>query len=117
MQNENFYTQNQSVFLVQSQMKTPPKKGLHSDLVRFLAQIYVMAKKKKVFAYRMYAQTFGPSYKGGAMPQFSILFYANYTIQETQKGSHGQMSPLNKYAMTPCHLQKSVENMIWSCDK
>ena len=29
------------------------------------------------------------------MPQFRILFYANYTILMTQKGCHGQMGPLN----------------------
>ena len=31
------------------------------------------------------------------MPQFCILFYANYTILATQKGGHGTMPPL-KYA-------------------
>ena len=39
------------------------------------------------------AQTFCPSYKGGAMPQFCILFHANYTILATQRGGHGTKAP------------------------
>ena len=33
--------------------------------------------------------------KGGSIPQFCILFYANYTILATQRGGHGIMPPLN----------------------
>ena len=33
--------------------------------------------------------------KRGAMPQFCIQFFANYTILSTQRG-HGSMPPLNK---------------------
>ena len=52
--------------------------------------------QKKVFAHSFCAQTLCPSYKGGrGMPQFCILFYANYTILATQRGGHGQMPPLN----------------------
>ena len=29
------------------------------------------------------------------MPQFRILFYANYTILATQRGGRGPMPPLN----------------------
>ena len=29
------------------------------------------------------------------MPQFCILFYANYTILATQRGGHGPVPPLN----------------------
>ena len=72
-------------FLAQNQVTTKKKSGLHSDLVRFLAQNWVKAKKK-VFTHRLCAQTFYPSYKGRAMPQFCILFYANYTILATQRG-------------------------------
>ena len=32
------------------------------------------------------------------MPQFCILFYANYTILATQEGGHGPMAPPPKYA-------------------
>ena len=33
--------------------------------------------------------------KGGGMPQFCILFYANYTIMATQRGGHCTMAPLS----------------------
>ena len=51
-------------------------------------------KKKKVITQilsLLCAQTFCPSYKWGAMPQFCILFYADYTILATQKG--GPLAP------------------------
>ena len=70
-------------FPAQNQVKT--KKMSSSDLVRFLAQNWVKAKKK-VFAQRLCAQTFCPSYKGGAMLQFCIVIYANYTILAIQTG-------------------------------
>ena len=36
------------------------------------------------------------------MPQFCILFYANYTILATQRGGgHGPMPPLNTPLITP----------------
>ena len=50
-------------FPAQNQVK-PKKKGLHSDLVRFLAKLGE-GQKKKVFAHLLCAQTFCPSYKGG----------------------------------------------------
>ena len=30
---------------------------------------------------------------GGSMPQFCILFYANYTVLTTLRGGHGTMPP------------------------
>ena len=39
--------------------------------------------QKKVLVHRFWAETFCTSYEEGAMPQFCILFYANYTILET----------------------------------
>ena len=44
-QNKNFSTQNRFGFPVQNQMKIK-KKGLHSNLVRLFAQIWVQAKNK-----------------------------------------------------------------------
>ena len=69
------------------------EKGLHSNLVRFLAQNYVKAKKRSsptVFVLKPSAQVT----KGEAMPQFRILFYAIYTILVTQRGAMAQC-PLN----------------------
>ena len=58
------------------------KEGLHPDSVRLCAQ------------------TFCPSYKGGGggMPQFCILFYANYTILAIQKGGGALHHAPYKYA-------------------
>ena len=36
------------------------------------------------------------------MPQFCMLFYANYTILATQRGGHGTMPP-PKYAPATTH--------------
>ena len=77
------------------------KKGLHSNLVRFLAQHKSLHRD----SVRLCAQTFCPSYKGGggggAMPHFCIQFYANYTILATQRGEHSTMPPLNTPPMLP----------------
>ena len=43
------------------------------------------------------------------MPQFCILFYANYTTLATQKGGHGPMPP-PKYA--PANTNFSIRNGI-----
>ena len=73
------------------------KKGLRSDLLWFLAQNLVKTLKKKGLQSDLVRccapQTFGPSYKGGAMPQFYMLLYANYTILATQRGGRGAMPP------------------------
>ena len=37
------------------------------------------------------------------MPQFFILFYANYTIQANQTGGYGTMPPLNTPLITFKH--------------
>ena len=55
-------------------------------------------QKKGFRAHRFCAQTLCPSYKGGAMPQFCILFYANYTILATQRGGPWPNAPPPKYA-------------------
>ena len=60
------------------------KKCHHSDLVRFLPP----SPKKKVFSQilSVFVQKLSAQVtKWGAMPQFFILFYANYTILATQK--------------------------------
>ena len=84
-----FSTQNQSV-------KT--KKGLLSKLVRFLAQNFMKIKKKQVFTQILFVCVLKRSAHvakgGGGMPKICILFYANYTILETQTGGHGTMPPL-----------------------
>ena len=69
-----------------SKLGEDQKKGLHLNLVR-----------KQVFAHRVCAQIFYPSYKRGEgyATVLHILFYANYTILATQGG--GQCPPL-KYA-------------------
>ena len=71
-------------------MKTK-KKGLHPNWVQFLA-------KKQLLAHRFCAQTFCPSYKRGAMPQFCILFYAKHIILATQRGGALAQWPPPKYA-------------------
>ena len=89
----------------------PKKKGLHSDLVRFLAQNWMKAKKK-VFAHRLCAQTFCPSYQGGAMPQFGILFYANYSILSRQpKGGAMAQWPLLNTPLTEFYFLLKI---FWS---
>ena len=61
------------------------KKGLHPDSVR-CPLVY---------------SNFLPKLQRGAMPQFCILFYANYTILATQRG-HGTMPPLNTPLLLLC---------------
>ena len=56
-----------------------------------------MKAKKKVFTHRFCAQTLCPSYKGGDMPQFCILFCANYTILATKRWGAWPKAP-PKYA-------------------
>ena len=60
-------------------------------------------KTKKGFSLK-FSPIFGPKLsalvtKGEPMPQFYILFYANYTILATQRGDHGSMAP-PKYTPT-----------------
>ena len=70
-------------------MKTK-KKGLHPDSVRWCAQ------------------TLCPSYKGGrgAMPQFCILFYANFTILATRRGDSAPCPLLNTPLIATTSVQK-----------
>ena len=96
--NENFSTQNQSGFPVQNQMKTKKKKkkkGKRSSLklARFLVQNWVQAKNKDFRLLFVCSNLLPKLQKGGDMPQFCILFYANYTILATQRGKDGPMPP------------------------
>ena len=84
-QNENFPSQNQVRFPV-------PKLG-EDQKQRSSLKFSTVFGQKKVFAHRFCAQTFCPSYKGGAMLQFCILFYANYTILATQRGEPWHNAP------------------------
>ena len=49
-----------------------------------------------------------PRTKGGGMPQFCILFFANYTILATQRGGHGPMLPPQN---TPLVLRINVNGI------
>ena len=51
-------------------------------------------KRSLVRFVRFCAQTFCSSYKGeGGMPQFCILFYANYTLLTSQRGGPWHHAP------------------------
>ena len=78
--------------------------------LRILAKIWTRPKLK-VFAHRLCAKTFCPSYKGGVMPQFCIIFHANHTILATQRG--GGMAPCPPLLNTPLlntFLSDQIEN-------
>ena len=97
--------------------KDQNKKGLQSKIVRFLDQNYVKIKKKKFFTQilsfcvlKLSAQVT----KGGAMPQFCILFYANYTILVTQRGDHATMPP-PKYAPGSTVLREIAKRNFSLC--
>ena len=103
-----FQPKTTSVFL--PKIRWREKKGVFSQKKRsplkfspILPQNYAKAKKRSsptVFVLKPFAQVT----KGGAMPQFCILIYANYTILATQKGGHGPMAPpLNTPLYTRYH--------------
>ena len=71
----NFSTQNQSVFL--PKIRWRPKKRSSSRFCPFVCSNFLLKLKR------------------GAMPQFCVRFYANYTILAIQRGGHGTMPPLN----------------------
>ena len=83
-QNEKFSTQNQSVFV--PKISGRPKKDLHSNLVRFLAQNWVKAKKKKDLNPPFVRSNLLPKLQRGGMLQFCIPFHANYTIWQPKGG-------------------------------
>ena len=87
------------------------KKGLHSNLVRFFAQSWVQAKTKRLRLPFVCSNLLPNLQRGGGMPQFCILFYANYTILATQRGSHGPMSPPPKHA--PASRTPPLEFRSW----
>ena len=116
-----FQPKTKSVFLPKIRRRQK-KKGLHSNLVRFSAQNYVKAKKRSlptVFVLKFSAHVT----KGGAMPQFCILFYANYTILATQRGGHGPMAPPKYAPVDILYYYHSVTHSIcmsfigiWVCE-
>ena len=64
--------------------------------------------KQTYKTYPLCDQSFCPTYKGGAMPQFCILFYANYTILATQRGAMAHCPfPLN----TLLHVVKKLQQV------
>ena len=81
------------------------KKGLHSKLGRFLDHNYVKTKKKvftHILSFCVLIFSAQVTKGGGAMPQFCILFYANYTILATQREAWHHAPP--KYAPVRCPL-------------
>ena len=105
-QNENFPAQNKVHFPAQNYLKTKKR-----SLLKF-SPVFgpkLGEGQKKVFAHRLCAQTLCPSYKGGAMPQFCVLFYVNYTILATQREDLGPMAP-PKYA-PDCHTVRKISGM------
>ena len=70
-------------------------KGLHSNLVRFLAQNYVKAKTK-VFAHRFCAQTLCPSYKRrDHVAILHTILCKLYYPGDPNGGGHCPMAPLS----------------------
>ena len=69
------------------------KKGLHSNVDRFLAQTWVQAENKGFRIPFVRSNLMPNLQRGGAMPQFCILFYANYTILATQRGGPWPNAP------------------------
>ena len=94
--NEEFFHPESVRFPAQNLVKTK-KQSLHSNLVRFLAKNWVKAKKRHSPPF-VCSNLLPKLQKGGGMPQFCILFNANYTILATQAGGHGPMPPPQKYA-------------------
>ena len=80
------------------------KKGFHSNLVRFLAENWVKAKKRSSSTICVLKPSAKVTKGGGSMSQFCVLFYANSTILATQRGGHGPMPPLN----TPFRTQQRI---------
>ena len=85
------FPQNRSVFLPKSG-EDQKKKGLHSNLVWFLAQNWVNAKKK-VFAHHLCAQTFCPSHKGGGPCRNFVYYSTQITLSWQHKGGPWQHAP------------------------
>ena len=98
-QNKNFPTQTKSVFLPKIRWRpkktsSVKKKSLHSNLVRFLAQNYVKAKKMSsptVFVLKPSAQVT----KRGAMPQFAYYFMLIILFWRPKGGAWLNAPPLN----------------------
>ena len=97
--------QNQSVLLPKLGENQNKKKGLHSNLVRFLAENWVKAKKK-VFVHRLVAQTFCQSNKGGGGACRNFVYYSMLILRSWRPkgGAMAQCSPLN----TPLRTQQRI---------
>ena len=93
-----FQPKTKPVFLPKIRWR-PKKKGFHSNLVRFLA-------KKKSSPTASVLKPSAQVTKGGGMPQFCILFYANYTILATERGEAMAQWPPPKYAPETNHVKK-----------
>ena len=65
------------------------KKGLHSNLVRFLAQNKSLHRD----SVRLYAQTFCPSHKEGGHAALLHTILRELYYLATQRGGHGTMPP------------------------
>ena len=94
-QKKNHSTQNTGPFSCPKLSEDPPQKRSTLKFSQVFGPKLNEDQKKggpRPDSVRLGAQTFCPSYKEGGA-QFSILFYANYTILATQKGGHGTMPP------------------------
>ena len=49
------------------------------------------------------------------MPQFCILFYANYTIMATQRGAMAQCPPLNAPLHSPIAVGRKMQYNVFYC--
>ena len=94
---KNFSTQNQSVFLPKIKGR-PKKKGLHSILVRFLAQNYVKTKHKKLVCTQILSfcvLNFLPKLRR-RWPCRNFAYYSMLIIlswRSKRGGGHGTMAP------------------------
>ena len=89
-QKKKFSIQNQFVFCPKlgEDRKRKKRSSLRFSLVfgRKVGEDQKNKQKKALQSdVRFCTQTFCPSYKGGVMPQFYIIFYANFTILATQR--------------------------------
>ena len=100
--NENFYIDNQSVFPVESQVKSKTNKKKRSSLKFspvFGSKLGEDPKKslRLLFVFSNLLPKLQRKREG--IPQFFTLFYANYTILATQRGVMAQCPPPPKYAL------------------
>ena len=86
---KTFQLKTKSVFIPKIRWRPPPKK-------KVFTQIWSGFWPKKGLRPPFLCSNLLPKLqRGGSMPKFCIVFYANYTILATQRGGHGPMAPLN----------------------